>query len=118
MMPATGVRPPAFTFVAVRAIAPVAGIPPKSGVARFAMPCATNSMFGRCLPPIIPSDTTAESSASMPANSAIVNAAGEKGRILSGKKHEAVAAERAQVGGDGAPRTLPFFASLRDGIKE
>ena len=28
-IPATGVRPPFFTFVAVRAMAPVAGIPPK-----------------------------------------------------------------------------------------
>src|SRR2546427_8531167 len=31
VMPATGVRPPFLTFVAVRAIAPVAGIPPNSG---------------------------------------------------------------------------------------
>ena len=31
-MPATGVRPPFLTLVAVRAIAPVAGMPPKSGV--------------------------------------------------------------------------------------
>ena len=46
-IPATGVRPPFFTFVAVRAIAPVAGIPPKSGEAMFATPCATNSMFER-----------------------------------------------------------------------
>ena len=31
MMPATGVRPPFLTFVAVRAMAPVAGMPPNSG---------------------------------------------------------------------------------------
>ena len=47
VIPATGVRPPFFTFVAVRAIAPVAGIPPKSGDAMFATPCATSSMFER-----------------------------------------------------------------------
>ena len=39
-MPATGLRPPFLTFVAVRAIAPVAGIPPKSGVKIFATPWA------------------------------------------------------------------------------
>ena len=37
-IPATGVRPPTRTLVAVRAIAPVAGIPPNSGDARLAMP--------------------------------------------------------------------------------
>ena len=73
-MPATGVRPPFFTFVAVRAIAPVAGIPPKIGDAMFAMPCATSSMLERWRPPIMPSATTAESSDSTAASRAIVNA--------------------------------------------
>ncbi len=45
--PATGVRPPFLTLVAVRAMAPVAGIPPKSGEAMFATPCATSSMLLR-----------------------------------------------------------------------
>ena len=39
-MPATGVRPPFLTLVAVRAIAPVAGMPPKRPDAMLAMPCA------------------------------------------------------------------------------
>ena len=37
-IPATGVRPPLFIFAIVRAIAPVAGIPPKNGVAILAIP--------------------------------------------------------------------------------
>jgi len=37
-MPATGVRPPFRMLVAVRAIAPVAGMPPKIGDAMLAMP--------------------------------------------------------------------------------
>src|SRR5581483_10611265 len=44
-MPATGVPAPERILVAVRAIAPVAGIPPSSGDAIFATPCATNSTF-------------------------------------------------------------------------
>ena len=73
-IPATGVRPPFLTFVAVRAIAPVAGMPPKMGEARFAIPCATSSILERLRPPIMPSETTAESSDSTPPSSAIVNA--------------------------------------------
>ena len=73
-MPATGVRPPFFTLVAVRAIAPVAGMPPNSGDAMFATPCATSSMFERCRPPIMPSATTADSSDSTAPSIAIVNA--------------------------------------------
>ena len=73
-IPATGVRPPFFTLVAVRAIAPVAGIPPNSGDAMFATPCATSSMFERWRPPIMPSATTAERSDSIAPSSAIVNA--------------------------------------------
>ena len=42
-MPATGVRPPARTLVTVRAIVPVAAIPPNNGLTRLAMPCAISS---------------------------------------------------------------------------
>ena len=73
-IPATGVRPPFFTFVAVRAIAPVAGIPPEIGEAMLAIPCATSSMLERWRPPIMPSATTAESSDSIAPSSAMVNA--------------------------------------------
>ena len=73
-IPASGVRPPARTFVAVRAIAPVAGMPPKIGEMTLATPCATSSTFDLCLVPTMPSATTAESNDSIAASSARVNA--------------------------------------------
>ena len=82
-MPATGVRPPAFTFVAVRAIAPVAGRPRKSGEAMLAAPCEINSAFDLCAPPIIRSATVAESSDSMPARNAMVSADGSRSTARS-----------------------------------
>ena len=42
-IPAMGVRPPFFTFVAVLAIAPVAGMPPKNGDTILAIPWAISS---------------------------------------------------------------------------
>ena len=56
-IPAIGVRPPFFTFVAVLAIAPVAGIPPRNGATILAIPCAISSVFERWFPLIIPSAT-------------------------------------------------------------
>ena len=47
MMPAIGVLPPFFTFVAVRAMAPVAGMPPKRGVMKLAIPWAMSSVLER-----------------------------------------------------------------------
>ena len=61
-------------LVAVRAIAPVAGIPPKSGEAMLATPCATSSMLERCRPPIMPSATTAERSDSIAPRAAMAKA--------------------------------------------
>ena len=73
-MPAMGVRPPFLILAAVLAIAPVAGIPPRQADAILPTPCATSSMLGRCLEPIILSATTAESRDSTPARNAIVTA--------------------------------------------
>ncbi len=61
MTPAKGVRPPLLMFAEVRAIAPVAGSPPKKGQTRFAMPWATSSVLLSCRSPLKPSATTAES---------------------------------------------------------
>src|SRR3989442_21137 len=87
--PPTGVRPPFFTLVAVRAIAPVAGIPPNRGATMFATPCATSSMFERWRPPIMPSATTAERSDSIAPSRAIVNAGarspGSCGGVTAGR---------------------------------
>ena len=78
-IPAIGVRPPLRTLAAVLAIAPVAGIPPKSPEKIFPSPCPISSALDLCVSPIIPSDTTAESRDSIPARMAIVNA----GEIIS-----------------------------------
>jgi hypothetical protein len=42
----TRVRAPALTLTAVRAIAPVAGMPPNNGDAKFARPWPNNSRSG------------------------------------------------------------------------
>ena len=76
MIPATGVRPPLLMLVIVRAIAPVAGMPPKNGTTTFATPWAISSVFELCLSPITPSATIADSSDSIAPNIAIVNADG------------------------------------------
>ncbi len=78
-------------FVAVRAIAPVAGMPPNSGDTMLATPCATSSMFERCRPPIMPSATTADSSDSIAASIAIVNA-GPTSAVTCGERTSAAAA--------------------------
>ena len=46
-IPAIGVRPPFLMLVAVRAMAPVAGMPPNSGVTMLAMPCPISSVLLR-----------------------------------------------------------------------
>ena len=75
-IPATGVRTPFLMFAAVRAMAPVAGIPPNNAEAMFPAPCATNSISERCFPLIMPSATTQESRDSIAARIAMVNAFG------------------------------------------
>ena len=42
-MPATGVLAPLLMLVTVRAMVPVAGMPPKKGVTKLATPCAISS---------------------------------------------------------------------------
>ncbi len=110
VMPATGVRPPFRTFVAVRAIAPVAGIPPNRGEAMFATPCATSSMFERCRPPIMPSATTADSSDSMAPSRAIVKAGPMRpGSTLSDSGGNAGAGSAART----APNRVPIVSTGR-----
>ena len=75
-IPATGLRPPFFMLAAVLAMAPVAGMPPKSADAAFPTPWATSSMLELCFPPIMPSATTQESRDSMAASTAMVMASG------------------------------------------
>ena len=49
MTPDTGLTAPEPIFVAVRAIAPVAGIPPNNGVMIFAIPWPNNSSWNCAL---------------------------------------------------------------------
>ncbi len=83
IMPATGERAPERMFVAVRAIAPVAGKPPNNVEVKFATPCATSSQLERWRRPVMPSATTADRSDSTPARNAIVNALGTIALSLS-----------------------------------
>jgi hypothetical protein len=85
-MPATGVRPPERTLVAVRAIAPVAGSPPKSGEAMLAIPCAKSSTLELCRPPVSRSATTADISDSIAPSIATVSVGDSSVRIRSGRK--------------------------------
>ena len=107
-IPATGVRAPLLMLVAVRAIAPVAGMPPKSGDAMFAIPCATSSMLERCRPPIIPSATTAERRLSMAPSAAMANAGPTSSR--SSPRDTEGSAARGSVAGM-APKRLPMVSS-------
>jgi len=60
----------------VRAIAPVAGIPPKKGTTILAAPWAINSVLELCLCPVTPSATVADNKDSMAPRMAMVKAAG------------------------------------------
>ena len=107
-MPATGVRPPARILVAVRAMAPVAGIPPMTAEAMLASPCATSSQLARWRRPVMPSATTAESSDSIPPSAKIVNAAGNRARIPANENAGRCAAGNA----DGMPpKRVPMVAT-------
>ena len=58
----------------VLASAPVAGIPPKSGVTMLAIPCPMSSVLESCCFPVTPSATIAASKDSIAQRIAIVNA--------------------------------------------
>src|SRR6266436_1014864 len=65
--------------VAVRAMAPVAAMPPKNGQTTFPTPSARSSASGSCLVPAMPSATTAERSDSMAPSTAMASADGSNG---------------------------------------
>ena len=69
-------------LVAVRAIAPVAAMPPKNGQTMLAMPSAISSEFGSWRVPAMPSATTAAISDSIAPSIAIANADGNSARIV------------------------------------
>src|SRR5216683_1377817 len=77
IIPATGVLAPERTFVAVRAMAPVAGSPPKRGETMLATPWPINSTLGLCLSLLMRSETTADMSDSMAPSMATGKAAAD-----------------------------------------
>ena len=82
-MPEMGDFPPFFTFAAVLAIAPVAGIPPNNPTKILPVPRAISSVLELCLSSIILSETTQDKRDSIPASKAIVNAFGSSSSTLS-----------------------------------
>ena len=82
-MPAMGVRPPAFTLAAVRAMAPVAGMPPNITEPMLPTPWATSSMLARWCELIMESATTQDSRDSMAARIAMVKPLGSCSRNRS-----------------------------------
>ena len=109
-MPATGVRAPERMLVAVRAMAPVAGRPPNSGDATFAMPCAISSTLGSWRSPDMRSATTADSSDSIAPSSAIVTASGTSPGSSSGRNAGTCSSGRP-VGMP--PKRLPMVSTGR-----
>ena len=81
--PAIGLVAPLLTLVTVRAMVPVAGMPPKNGVTKFAIPCAINSWFGLCRSPIMPSATRAHSRDSIAPRNASVSVGTNRKRAES-----------------------------------
>ena len=73
-MPATGVRPPDLMLAAVRAIAPVAGMPPNRAEPMLPMPCAISSVLELWWVATMPSATTQDRRLSIAAKIAMVNA--------------------------------------------
>ena len=109
-MPATGLVAPLFTLVTVRAMVPVAGMPPKKGVTKLAMPCAISSWFGLWRAPIMPSATRAHSSDSMAPRKASVR--------VGTRRNRAVSHEKAGHCSDGSvdgmpPKRLPMVSTGR-----
>ena len=111
-MPATGDTAPARMFVTVRAMVPVAGMPPKNGTAKFATPCAMSSWFGSCLGVSLSwSATRAQSSDSIAPSSAMVSVGVTKSftvcQLKSGSFERGHALrDAAEAGADGLDRHL------------
>ena len=109
-IPATGLVAPLFTLVTVRAMVPVAGMPPNSGLAMLAMPWAISSWLGSWRSPTMPSATRAHSSDSMAPSSASVTAGISMWRALSQLRSGTVSAG-SEAGTP--PKRLPMVSTGR-----
>ena len=72
-MPATGLVAPLLMLVTVRAIVPVAGMPPKNGATKFATPWPMSSWLGSWRSSVMPSATRAHSRDSIAPSRAMVS---------------------------------------------
>ncbi|OQC10236.1 MAG: hypothetical protein BWX79_01346 [Alphaproteobacteria bacterium ADurb.Bin100] len=109
-MPATGLVAPLLMLVTVRAMVPVAGIPPKKGVTKLAMPWAMSSWLGLCRSSIMPSATRAHSSDSMAPSKASVTVG--ISRNLADSQLKAGQANDGRPAGM-PPKRLPMVSTLR-----
>src|SRR5713101_421716 len=110
IIPDTGVFAPERMLVAVLAIAPVAGSPPKSGERIFAIPCPTSSTFGLCLSPLMRSETTADISDSIAPSMAPVTSHSSQGQTAD---RVLVHVDTEQAGEKLVNRRLAYLAVSR-----
>ncbi|MEY4074753.1 MAG: hypothetical protein RJA29_2110, partial [Pseudomonadota bacterium] len=105
-----GLVAPLFTLVTVRAMVPVAGMPPKKGVMKLAMPWAISSWLASWRSPIIWSAMRAHKSDSMAPSMARVEAGINKcwavAQLMSGQ-----ASEGRLLGM--LPKRLPMVSTCR-----
>ena len=112
-------------FIVVRAMAPVAANPPKNGAIRLPVPSASSSASGSCRVPVIPSDTTAQSSDSIAPSSAIAKALGTssrtvvKSRCIGGRPGSTTSHGQAKVGGMAGipPKREPMVSTRKPGTQ-
>ncbi len=108
-MPATGEVAPERMLVTVRAMVPVAGMPPKYGTTKLAMPCAISSWLGLCRGrPESWSATRAHSSDSTAPSNASVSVGATSRRTVAHEK-----SGNANVGrlGAMAPKRWPMVST-------
>ena len=82
VIPDNLVFPPALMLTTVLMVAPAPGIPPKSALILFPIPCPINSLLGLCFVFVMLSATTEVSRESIAPRSAKVNAVKIYGVIL------------------------------------
>ncbi|MNK63371.1 hypothetical protein D3C87_825860 [compost metagenome] len=108
-MPAIGELPPERMLVTVRAMVPVAGMPPKKGVTRLAMPCAISSWLGSWRGwPLTWSATRAHSSDSMAPSSAMVSVGVTSCLTVS---HEKSGSAKAGTPSGMPPKRVPMVST-------
>src|SRR3989344_6466564 len=109
-------------LTALRAIAAVEGIPPKKGRTRLQIPWPINSLLLPCLVLVMPSQTTAQRSASIIPNKAIVKAAGRtfltNSKLIDINWNDGSPEGISPTCGISSPRTMTAAVDKISGITE